>query len=109
MTYPAFGCVVGSRLIPRDGRTQIIMGDGVGRVAKEHADMADFQLIHVLSADEAATFEAFYAANATADFDFVWPSGGGETYRVRFAPDAKSYEPMAFGRRRYTVKLIAAA
>jgi hypothetical protein len=47
------------------------------------ADKTDFTVVHMLTRAERDQLMAFYAANITAGFDFVWP-GDGATYSVRF-------------------------
>ena len=106
-TYPTLNTAKGSKRIPRDGRKELVMGDGAGRVAKEYADKSDFELLHVLDATQAATFLSFYGTNATATFDYVFPEDG-LTYSVRFGKDAYKTEWIGPGKREFRVRLIGA-
>jgi hypothetical protein len=106
-TYPTLPTAKGSHRVPRDGRKDLIMGDGAGRVAKEHADKSDFKLLHVLDASQVSTFLSFYNSNSTATFDYVFPEDG-LTYSVRFGKDAYETEWLGPGKREFRVRLIGA-
>jgi hypothetical protein len=98
-----------SHRIVRDGRKSDIIGDGVARVRKLHADKYDFELKHpMLTSSEFSTWTTFYNTNSLAvTFDFVWPEDG-VTYQVRFGENAFRSRWKSPTRRDLWVRLVAA-
>ena len=65
-----------------------------------------FNLVHPeITIAERATFDAFYAANQTNSFSFVW-LGDGATYTCIFGEDEPQYIKVPVNRWTITVQLV---
>jgi hypothetical protein len=109
-TYPSLPIVNSdSRRIVRDGRSEDVAVGGATRVRRFYsADRYDFELRHgALNATQMTALTDFYAANAGAAFDFVWPEDG-VTYSVRFGAGGIATKWIAHGVRDATVRLVGA-
>lgn len=97
-----------SRRIVRDGRVEDVIGDGLTRVRKLHADRYDFEIKHpLLTSAEISTLTTYYGTYSAAAFDFVWPEDG-VTYQVRFGAGGIRTQWASPTRRNAYVRLVAA-
>lgn len=98
-----------SRRIPRDGREEDVIGDGLARVRKTHTTRYDFEIKHpMLNSTDFSTWQTHYNANENAlAFDLVWPEDGA-TYSVRYGKNAFRTQFVKPGRRHVWVRLVAA-
>ncbi len=101
-TYPDYGIAYGSSPEPDSGiRTEITKAGTLRSTRTFTQTVHTLTLNHpYLSEHEAQAIEAFYTANATAEFFYAYPFGtsSNETYRVRFkdAPEIVRQGPEYF-------------
>lgn len=95
MAYPSFAQLVGSGAEILSDRVVTRDAGGTARASSFYdAVKRKFQVRHKLSTADAATLEAYYAANQTASFDFTWALNG-TTYTCIFGASGVRISPGA--------------
>jgi hypothetical protein len=85
MAYPILMILEESEAARQGGIEPTRATNGLLKVRRLYStDKTDFIVVHMLTREERDTLMAFYNANLTAQFAFLWP-GDGATYTCRFS------------------------
>lgn len=108
MAYPALPINPDSKRVPRDGREERRSADGTTYVTlRQSADKYDFEVHHSdVNSTDFNTLSAFYEANFTGLFDFVWPEDGLTYTGVKFGKGGLRTQWVAPGLRDVYVRLV---
>lgn len=107
MSYPAIAQSYDSKENRLTGRQLDRASNGTLHVRSFFTSQKKtFNIIHQLvTDDDKATIEAFYAANALNSFTFVWLADGA-SYTCMFSEEDPVYEPAALGLWNITTSLV---
>jgi hypothetical protein len=107
-TYPSLPTHPDGHPVPRDGRKEDFAVSGAPHIRNfQSADKFAFQLRHErLTTAQLATLQAFYNANRSGTFDYVWPADGTTYTGVKFGEGGLEKRWRSEGRFDVTVRLI---